>query len=274
MFLFVMSIIDGQENNTLFYEQRANNYYEQSQFNEALLDCERVIYQSSDFKLKTKALFLKAECYKQLGDSKNAISTLMSIRVNGLDSLSIFSLYYELALNNYLNENYDEAGAHVQNMIMIDSNRTNSGSPLLLKIMVLNELSLWDSVKTIISSSSSFSSDEKTYLISLYNERPKLFKGKKLDWYSRFIPGSGQVITGYPVEGSISFILCASALSFGIYEVYTGYYITGYFLGAGFLNGFYYGGLRRLARMIEHENQRRKISFNSKINLYLKNKGW
>ena len=127
---------------------------------------------------------------------------------------------------------------------------------------------------SVISKTRYLSITEKSDLKQIYNNKPRLFNAKRLDWYSRFIPGSGQVITGHFFEGMASFLFCASALAFGGYEVYTHYYFTGYFLGAGFLNGFYYGGLRRLKIIVEYENQKRKEEFNDKVKEYLKKKGW
>lgn len=80
--------------------------------------------------------------------------------------------------------------------------------------------------------------------LEFYSKRniPKLKKVATAERLSRFIPGLGQTWLGYPGEGGLSFLMNATALGLGIYGVISGYTITAYFLGTGFLQKFYFGG--------------------------------
>ena len=275
MLLCVMFTIKSEEKDSLLniYVTRADSFYQAGDFSKSILDCERILFLTNDFSIKTKTLFLKANCYKQMASFNDAALTLMSVRTLGLSAESKYDLFYELALNNYFAGNADEALTYLEQLQDIDSARSFAGNTFLLNILVMNTLGRWDSAKALVQQSSFFTENQKKDLLLIYAQNKRPFNAKRLDWYSRFVPGSGQLITGHWVEGGLSFFVCASALSFGIFEVYNGYYLTGYFLGAGFLNGFYYGGLRRLSILVEYENKKRITSLNSQIKEYVeKNK--
>ena len=61
--------------------------------------------------------------------------------------------------------------------------------------------------------------------------------------------------TGAVAEGSVNFLLNATLLSFALYEFYTEYYITGYFVGLGLFNKTYHGGMRRAGLLAEQKNK-------------------
>ena len=276
MFLCVTFITSCLANDSIvnFYQTRADSLYRNANFEKAIVDCERILFHSVDNKTRVYTLLLKAECFKQLGNYNDANLTLVSISTVGLDSSTTCQIYFNEALNSYLLGMYDEATSQLTQIDIFTNNKEFCENHTILKILILGELGKWDSAMSVISKTRYLSITEKSDLKQIYNNKPHLFNAKRLDWYSRFIPGSGQVITGHLFEGMASFLFCASALAFGGYEVYTHYYFTGYFLGAGFLNGFYYGGLRRLKIIVEYENQKRKEEFNDKVKEFLKKKGW
>lgn len=271
-FLCVTFTIDcfGNDSLAVFYQSRADSFYKSGNFEKAIVDCERALFNVRQFKPRTSISLLKAECFKQMGNFSDANLTLVSMRTIGLDTNTICQIHYEQALNSYLLGMTDEAGSQITQIELLTSGKEFTQNSTFLKILVLNELALWDSAVQIIKHSQYLSVSEKEELATIYKSKPRLFNAKRLDWYSRFIPGSGQIITGHVFEGAMSFLFCATALTFGAYEVYTGYYLTGYFLGAGFLNGFYYGGLRRLKVLVDYENQKRKEGLNGKVKDYLK----
>jgi tetratricopeptide (TPR) repeat protein len=272
MFLCVTFITKSLANDSIvnFYQTRVDSFYQNGNFEKAIVDCERILFRSVENKTRIKTLFLKAECFKQLGNFNDANLTLVSISTVGLDSATTCEIYYNEALNSYMSGMYDEAASQLTQIDIFTNNKEFSENHIFLKILVLGELAKWDSAMVVINKTKYLSTSQKNDLQLIYKNKPHLFNAKRLDWYSRFIPGSGQVITGHFFEGAASFLFCASALTFGGYEVYTHYYFTGYFLGAGFLNGFYYGGLRRLKIMVEFENAKRKEGINSKVKGYLK----
>ena len=273
MLLFEMSIIEAKIYNdslVFIYQNRADSFYNASEYNKAILDCERILFFSSDYNSKKRALLLKSDCYKQAGEYDKSLKCLKLVPTIGLERDSVFDLYYNVAVLSYLAKDFEESATQLIKLEFLDSLKSYSNNCFLVRILVLNEMGKWDSAKRLIEKSQYFFPEQKIELINAYKNKPKIFNKKRLEWYSRIIPGSGQVIIGRPFEGFASFILCAASLSFGVYNVYYSYYFTGYFLGAGFLNGFYYGGIRRFNLLVENENQRRIQNLNFKISNIIK----
>ncbi len=268
MLQFEISIIKATNVDSLVvvYQYRADSFYNVKNYSKALLDCERIIFLSKDYSNKRRALYLQSNCYKQTGEYDKSVNCLKLISSRGLDKEDVFKLYYDIAKFAYMAKYYEESAAQFLKLEALDSVKSYSDNCFLLRILILNEFARWDSAKFLIKKSDFFSSEKKSELIDIYNNKPKIYNKNRIEWYSRIIPGSGQAIIGKPFEGIASFLLCATSLSFGIYNVYYSYYFTGYFLGAGFLNGFYYGGIRRLDLLVENENQRRiqKLNFQVK----------
>ena len=88
----------------------------------------------------------------------------------------------------------------------------------------------------------------------------------------RMIPGLGQAYAGHPVEGLFNFTLNLAFLSFGAYEIFEGYYITGYFVGAIGINKVYFGGHARTAYLLRKHNYMQQKNFCEKIKSIITNK--
>ncbi|MEZ5199231.1 MAG: hypothetical protein R2764_23450, partial [Bacteroidales bacterium] len=77
----------------------------------------------------------------------------------------------------------------------------------------------------------------------------------KAENWSRFIPGTGQIYAGRAGEGTVNFLINASVLTFAGFQVYNGFYITGYLAGLGFFNKTYHGGIKRAGVLASYKNQ-------------------
>jgi hypothetical protein len=79
------------------------------------------------------------------------------------------------------------------------------------------------------------------------------------------IPGLGQAYAGNTIEGALNFTISLAFLSFGVYEIFEGFYITGYFVGAIGLNKVYFGGHARTTFLLHRNNYKKQRIFCTKI---------
>jgi tetratricopeptide (TPR) repeat protein len=251
--------VQGQDFSALTVE--AEHLYNVGNYDEAIIACERYLYFNSYITEREKILFLEAKAFQQKGDFETSSNILLSIPQMKLDSHMLYLVNFNLALNSYLLSRYDEAQVFLEDCDTANITIAERKNYELLCILIYCEMGNWEKAQKVVVNSSCISDSKKTSLIHLFDNKPLLLDQHKLEWYSRFVPGSGQFFAGYYVEGSINFIFCASALALGTFLVINGYYISGYFIGAGLIYAFYNGGLRRLKQIVETENISRKKAF-------------
>lgn len=261
--MFINSHTNAQDFSWLV--QEAESLYNQGKYDDAIITCERYLYFSAEPALKHAALLIEAKAFQQKGNFKYSSNILLSIPKIRLDKHVKSIINFNLALNSYLDGQYDEARVYLDNCDTTLMDLPERSNYELLKLFTLCYLEEWTEAARLAENSSLFSDSLKKDLASLLNKPPKLLNQKKLEWFSRFIPGSGQILAGYFVEGISSFLLCSGSLAVGIFLFANHYYISGYALGAGFLYAFYYGGLRRLNEITLVENQNRKNVFITEI---------
>ena len=66
-------------------------------------------------------------------------------------------------------------------------------------------------------------------------------------------------------EGIVNFLINASILTYAGFEIYNGFYITGYLAGLGFFNKTYHGGIKRAGVLATQKNKELMVDFNSRI---------
>lgn len=271
--IFIISSLSiasiNQSNTTLYYTQ-ADSLYKTGNFEQCIIACEKYLYFNPTSTQRPIILFKKAKAYQQLGLYDYSSSIFISIPIWRVDTSFYAIIRYNMAINSYMTNNFDQANIFINEAFSYKLPDTLQPDAELLMIVIKCEMQQWDSARFIIQKSSNLTNEKKDTLLQYLKNPPKTLTLNKLEWYSRLIPGSGQIVSGYTLEGITSFLLCASALTLGIYQVIAGYYITGYFFGAGLLHGFHSGGLRRLKLIVETENHKRIKKFNETIFLILK----
>jgi TM2 domain-containing membrane protein YozV len=182
-----------------------------------------------------------------------------------------FLIRYQQALNNYLNNDPDQSLWNIGEIRFRfpDSVKVMEITPL--NILCLNSVRKWDEAYKLLcyylensGIDNSAIANYKGKVDFLYKKRniPGFHSPKKAENLSRFIPGSGQMYTGAVAEGSVNFLLNATLLSFALYEFYTEYFITGYFVGLGLFNKTYHGGIRRAGLLADQKNKDALNKFN------------
>ncbi len=243
----------------------------------AALEYEREIFKAENSAQRNKFLLAKVESLKRAANYELAFETIDRIPLMGLPDSVVHTVLYQKILCAYLAEKFTLAESYLLQAM-------KSNKPLerdyylqinLLRILVLNELQRWDEAKSVLvnirdSIDNGVNSLIVDELIEQYNPKllPRIKKEKTLFWLS-FIPGAGMAYAGKPLEGVLNFGINASALAFGVYQIYYGYYLTGYFGGAIILQKFYFGGRKRGEYLLEERNYKASRKYNDLIKSYV-----
>lgn len=210
-----------------------------------------------------------------LGEIGESLQTLDRIHLHGINDSLRYEILYQKILCSYLTGNFTQTDSYIIQAEPIGGKLSERLEIQLsaLKILSLNEQFKWDLARdelmNVAKHNDFLNSDNQDFfnnLISLYSKDsiPKMKSENILFWVS-FIPGGGIIYAGKPLEGAFNFLLNTSALSFGLYQIYYGYYFTGYFGGAILLEKFYFGGRKRAEFLLEKRNTEKAAEFNKRI---------
>jgi TM2 domain-containing membrane protein YozV len=252
----------------------ADSLFQSGSFHESALEYERIVFKQTGNIQTVEALIGKAKCYIQLKDCKKALTEFKRIQFRGLNDTLQYRVRYEIALCSYLSGDVAEAKSQFEQMRFYFRDSTIMYPTLVLQILTNNELYNWQEaysnalfyIQLNVQDSLVADSLEET-LRSFYNSKriPKLRNPDKARLLSTFIPGAGQMYAGYPLEGLLNFTLQVLSLAGGIYGIYTHYYFTGYVIGFGLFQKFYFGGINRAFRLAEKKNYQEVRKFNEMV---------
>jgi len=267
--LFVLFSISANPSNP---EKKGDSLVQLERYREALIFYERQIFDSREKPVITRLLLKKAQCLKLTGMYAEALDELKRASYAGFsDSLS-FEVLYESALCAWLSSQFDEAAARIKMLQHFVKDTVMVKRSLLLETLILAEQLKWEEshAKAVvyIQSLQIPEREQEKMLLALekqFQSPPKLKKENTGRWLNYLVPGSGQVYAGYPAGGIMSFALNATSLAFGVLMIINGYYLTGYIIGTGLLQKFYFGGLRRTEYLVQKTNYLRIRKFNDEI---------
>lgn len=252
----------------------ADSLYLSGQFYDAAIEYERVIYQNIGIVHSNHARYRKALSLKQIGNYSKALGSLKEIQYWAVPDSLTFPYFYETALCAYLHGSFMETEKALSNLLHWN-NLTLEEKRCLHALLVLayNEMGKYDSgyksftqLIDILPITGIERENAQQIIDQVYARKnlPRL-KKEKTQEVLNYLPGLGHVYAGNWKEGLLSFSLNLSSLAFGAYQVYLGYYITGYFGGAIPLNKFYFGSRTRAAFLLEKYNYEEKRRFNKQV---------
>lgn len=242
-----------------------------NRYQEAAIEYERIAFFASDPVDKARAVLNKAYCLKQRGAFVEAAKRLEQVPLPGLSDSLAYELTFQSALCYYLAADFLTASARLKNLAFRYPGSRELSRTAYLHTLVWNELQQYDSAfqsalryirNGITDTARSRRLTEEITVFYAPEHRPALKNEVKAEWLSRFIPGLGQAWLGYPGEGSMSFLLNAVSLGVGALGILSGYPVSGYIIGGGLLQKFYFGGLRRTLYLSEKTNYERSRAFN------------
>jgi len=260
------------------YYSNALKVFSEGKFYLASIEFERAIFYETDNEMIARCKYYKALCYKRMGETNKSIGELSEINLHNQSDSLLFLIKYEQALENYLNNDPNQALLNIEEIKFRLADSLKSIEIIPLNILCLNALSKWDEAKKLweyfIDNSDlqdSLKYNFKTEISNLYCKRsiPKFHSVKKSENLSRFIPGSGQIYCGEVTEGAFNLFINAAILSFAFYEFYNELYFTGYFVGLGLLNKTYNGGMHRARLLAAQKNLAGINKFNLKASSLL-----
>lgn len=265
----------GYSNNSSFY--KADSLVKSGDLNWALLEYERIIYSTNDNEIRTQALIKKSECYILLQDFSSAEKNLQRVFYSGLSDSLQYVARYNTAFYAFLNKNYNQS---ISELVMIDNFLPDSIkiNSYILYALVLNENREWDKAKEKIQQWINYTYNSNTTVKDsllntiniLYNSKkyPKYKNPEKAHLLSSFVPGLGQIYSGYFFDAVFSVFMQLSGIAIAAYGVFVAkYYFTGIILGYGIFQRFYIAGTKRAEFLANKHNYLTARKYND----YLKN---
>lgn len=249
--------------------EKADESYSYGQFNDAAIAYERAIYLGFSGN-KTGILKLKkADCYKQLKNFQKALRELETIFLPSMPDSIQNTVIYQKALCHYLNHNSQEAESWIQQL----PSEFRSSEIRVLEILIYADLLQWEKARDqtifLIGKFNSGTSRDSLMMVckQIFNHKhqPKIKREKTAAMLSTFFPGAGQVYTGNVGRGVLAFSFTAGSIGIAALEVMNGFYITGYVVGLGFFQKFYFGGIEQSRRLAIERNSRKVEKYNASI---------
>jgi len=246
--------------------------------NEALVELERIIYVNEDN--SAQAIFNKGILYKQQQEFILAQKCFERVNFETLTDSQHYQFRYQAALMAYLAGNYSDAEAQILQIKYYLHDSSFYYQIIPLYALNLIEMQRWDESKAllqnyIVFSYSNTKSEKKDSLFAvlnqIYNKKniPKLLKVKKAQVMSAILPGLGQLYAGYFLESLANFSFSLSSLALGGYAFYKKYYFTGYFVGLGLFQKFYFGGQKRTEILVIKRNELKTRIFNNQVKSFI-----
>lgn len=268
-----MCLATKAQNKVEIYLQHADSLFKMELYAEAAIAYERSIYAADTNRTYYhEALLKKAFAYKATGQFSKAFLTLQRTDLLLLSDSVRWIVVYETILNAYLSGMMKEAEREllqIEHLNAKDTVRLNDF--LFLKILVLNELQQWESAKQ------SFEKFLELHALptALSNEyyaflkNPKLKNPQKARTLSTFIPGAGQIYGGNIGQGLVSLGLQLGLLGFGAFQIWQGYYITGFASGLALLQAFYFGGIENAESATIRKNKEKIARYNGRVKSFV-----
>lgn len=262
--------------NTAAQDRYADSLFRAGDYRLAALEYERLISQSSDVNIVNSWRYQRALSFKYLGEYGRAQVELSKVSYWSLTDSMNTVFRYEAALCDYLAGNFANVVFQTDQMTSKSATKAVKANISLLRVLSFNELMQWENARTEalaynrMMHNGALADSIETVLTNAYTHKnlPRIKSQKKAN-VLRMLPGLGQAYAGSPLEGSFNFILNLAFLSFGAYQIYQGYFITGYFVGAIGLNKVYFGGHARTAFLLEKHNYKVKKRFCENIKTIL-----
>ena len=258
----------GSQTNTRLtgFVQQADQLFANKQYLQAQLMYERVVFLSKNKTTANYALLHKAYCLKQLRRFDEAQTTVERAELlPGQDSVN-YVLLYEVALNAYLAHQYTQSLKFIE---IIKNTVKDSGkvkSIMFLEILALNETYQWDKARALCTQyiKDHHSDQNLEALYGFVKKKPfkSIKKAKKLSW---IFPGAGQMYAGVFWRGLSSSVLTLGSLTFGVFSVLNGYYVSGILTGLGMGRTFYAGGRRHAGYQVQQRNLKKIVRYHKRI---------
>ncbi len=256
---------------------KGDSLFSAGNFFEAAIAFERAYYFAPNNTERIAANLKKANALKQQGEFSKAFSDLQrSLPTAIIDSLRI-EVLYETAICAYLAGNYAHSISILSQLIYQYPHAIQFKEFFLLKAMVLVKLEQWNELSVHINQMAlqrqpTLQKDQvMTQLRDLLNpgNQPKLRNPERASLWSTIIPGSGHLYAGSPGKGVINglsqLVSLGGAFVMGVNHLY----FSGFIIGLGAFQSFYFGGIKQAANLAQQNNIKKMNDYQAKIETLL-----
>jgi tetratricopeptide (TPR) repeat protein len=244
-------------------DREADSLFYGGDFINAAVAFEYLAFQEMDKSLKGVLLLKKSYCYKARGEYDQALAILKRVRPAVNDTLKEI-VSYEKILLGFLSDDYQSSyNDLLKHKLVFGKIDSDLFSLEVLNLMALNR---WEEAKILIQQNSDlldFSSEEIEYI---FTKKLKPKNPDKAFNLSMFLPGVGQMYTGYFFKGVVSGGAQALLIGFSAFSLYNGYFFTGGMTGVALFYTFYFGGARYARELAIQKNKKRALEMSLKFN--------
>ncbi len=272
---FLISIVSASE---LYSFEDADRLFEEGKYFEAAVSFERIYYTSEDSRARIKANLKRAESLKLLGEFSKARNDLQrSVHINTHADLHQ-EVLYQMAFCDYMTGNYSSCMAFLLQIEHFYPALRETPDVERLFALANAMLANWEqSMEHTLAliEKGSFAESMKDSLITetrnLFSHcrQPKERSEKKAQLLSTFLPGSGHIYAGYPGKGILNAGSQLMALSLAGVMMWQGLYITGFTVGLGLFQSFYFGGIRQATFLTHQTNLQEFADYKESLSLFI-----
>ncbi|MBW6478106.1 MAG: hypothetical protein K0B37_01655 [Bacteroidales bacterium] len=252
----------AQKDSNVFLEE-GRDLFRQGNYFEAGIAFERAYFFTTDSRLRMEANLGRAQALKQTGDFLKARNDLQrTLHLRQFPELH-FQVMYELALCEYMLGNYPNASGSLMQLKHFYPEEYFSNEILTLHALsgvmaedfsLAQEITLELIIHKGHEANITDSLVKRTMVLFCECAAPVLKSEKTAARWSTFVPGAGHLYAGYPGKGLLNAGSQLVSLGLAAYMGWNNLYISGFVVGLGMFQSFYFGGIRQAAYLAGQRN--------------------
>lgn len=269
----------AQKDSNVFLEMgrdlfRLGNYFESG------IEFERAYFFATDSRIRLEANLERAQALKQTGEYLKARNDLQrTLHLRQFPELH-FQLMYELAFCEYMLGNYSNAAGGLVQLKHFYPDEYFSDEILTLHALagvMAGDFSL--AQEKTIELIAYFNYDAqitdslitRTMILFCDCSAPNLISEKTAGRLSAFIPGAGHFYAGYPGKGLLNAGSQLVSLGLAAYMGWNNLYVSGFVVGLGMFQSFYFGGIRQASYLAGQRNLKEMAGYKELLKEFILN---
>ena len=269
----------AQKDSNVFLEE-GRNLFRKGNFFEAGIAFERAYFFSSDSRLRLEANLGRVQALKQTGEFLKARNDLQRIlHMRQFPELH-FQVMYELALCEYMLGNYSTASGTLMQLKHFYPEEYSSNEILTLHALagvMAEDFSLAQDktleliIKQERETHIADSLIKQTMILFCECATPVLKSEKTAVRWSTFVPGAGHLYAGYPGKGLLNAGSQLVSLGLAAYMGWNNLFVSGFVVGLGMFQSFYFGGIRQAAFLANQRNLNEMAGYKEMLKEFILN---
>lgn len=251
----------------------ADSLWNETDYQWAAVEYERICYQTFDNLTRTIALISKAKCLLALENPKAAQKTLLRINYFALNDSLVYESRFMTGYTSYLVKDFEQSKSQLFLIEQFLSTAFQVASAPLYAL-TLNELREWDKAKErmifwsvhneLILNTDSI--QDAIHAIYTEKNQPKYRNPETATILSTLIPGTGQLYSGFIIDALFSVLLTSVGLGIAAVGILVfKYYVTGVVVGLSIFQRFWSAGAKRSSLLAEKRNHQRLTNYNKQL---------